>query len=231
MANPTLEKEFGKLPATDAPVDAALSSANLPFDVGTDDPMTIGGVSAKTSFLLILVLGAGTWGWGLVDPETGGSSLPVWWFFVAMGVLVLAIVTAFKPRLAIFTGPLYALVQGVAIGSMSHFYEIQFEGIVLQAILATAAVFISMLVLFVTGAIKVTAKFRGVVVGATLGIFLLYIGSFVMALFGWSSPVYDTGAIGIGFSLLIVGIAALNLMLDFDMVVRGVNARAPRYLE
>ena len=68
-------------------------------------------------------------------------------------------------------------------------------------------------------------------VGATLGIFLLYIGSFIMSLFGWSSPVYDTGAIGIGFSVLIVGIAALNLMLDFDMVVRGVNAGAPKYLE
>lgn len=106
MANPTLEREFGKLPPTDAATDAALSSANLPYDIRTDDPMTIGGVAAKTSFLLILVLAAGTWGWGLVDPETGASSLPVWWFFLAMGVLVLAIVTAFKPRLAIFTGPL-----------------------------------------------------------------------------------------------------------------------------
>ncbi len=193
--------------------------------------MTIGGVSAKTSFLLLLVLGAGAWGWSLVDPASGATSLPVWWFFISFGALILAIITAFKPRLAIVTGPLYALTQGVVIGTISRFYEIQFEGIVVQAILATASVFIVMLVLFVTGAIKVTDKFRGIVVGATLGILLLYLGSFVMALFGWSSPVYSGGPVGIGFSLFIVGIAALNLMLDFDMVVRGVSARAPKYLE
>lgn len=231
MANPTLTKEFGKLPATGASADAALSSANLPYGVRTDDPMTIGGVSAKTAFLLVLVIVAGSWGWGLVDPETGGSSLPAWWFFVAIGALVLAIVTAFKPKLAIVTGPLYAITQGVMIGVISHFYDIQFEGIVVQAILATASVFLGMLVLFVTGAIKVTAKFRGIVIGATFGIFIFYIGSFVMSLFGWSSPIYSSGALGIGFSLFIVAIAALNLMLDFDMIVRGVNAGAPKYLE
>ncbi len=231
MANPTLEREFGKLPANDAASSAALASAKLPYDVGVDDPMTIGGVSAKTAFLLLLVLGAGTWGWSLVDPATGAMSLPVWWFFLSIGVLILAIVTAFKPRLAIVTGPLYALTQGVAIGTISRFYEVQFEGIVIQALLATASVFIVMLVLFVTGAIKVTERFRGVVVGATLGIVLLYVGSFAMALFGWSSPVYSGGVVGIGISLFIVGIAALNLMLDFDMVVRGVSARAPKYLE
>ena len=231
MANPTLEKEFGRLPPTNAAADAALVSAQIPYDVGVDDPMTIGGVSAKTAFLLLLVLGAGAWGWSLVDPALGATALPVWWFFISFGVLILAIATAFKPRIAIVTGPLYALTQGVAIGTISRFYEVQFEGIVVQAILATASVFIAMLVLFVTGAIKVTDKFRGIVVGATLGILLLYLGSFIMSFFGWSSPVYSGGPIGIGFSLFIVGIAALNLMLDFDMVVRGVKARAPRYLE
>ncbi|MFV2000375.1 MAG: Bax inhibitor-1/YccA family protein [Acidimicrobiia bacterium] len=231
MANPTLTKEFGKLPPTNAAADAALSSANVPYDVRTDDPMTIGGVSAKTAFLLVLVVGAGSWGWGLVDPETGGSSLPGWWFLVAIGALVLAIVTAFKPKIAIVTGPLYAVTQGVLLGVISHFYDIRFEGIVVQAILATAAVFLGMLILFVTGAIKVTDRFRGIVIGATFGIFILYIGSFVMSFFGWSSPVYSSGAFGIGISLFIVAIAALNLMLDFDMIVRGVNAGAPKYLE
>ncbi len=231
MANPTLQKEFGKLPPTDADADAALASAPVPYATGVDSPMTIGGVSAKTAFLLLLVLAAGSWGWNLIDPTTGTASLPIWWFFISFGVLILAIVTAFKPKLAIVTGPLYAVTQGVAIGTISRFYEAQFEGIVLQAILATAAVFIVMLVLFVTGTIKVTKKFQGIVVGATLGIFLLYLGSFVLSLFGWSSPVYDSGPVGIGISLFIVAIAALNLMLDFDMVVRGVNAAAPKYLE
>jgi len=231
MANPALTREFGKLPPTDSTADAALSSASLPYDVRTDDPMTIGGVSAKTAFLLILVLVAGSWGWGLVDPVTGGSSLPGWWFLVAIGALGLAILTAFKPKLAIVTGPLYAVTQGVMIGVISHFYDIRFEGIVVQAILATAAVFLGMLILFVTGAIKVTERFRGIVIGATFGILILYLGSFVMSFFGWSSPVNSGGAVGIGISLFIVAIAALNLMLDFDMIIRGVNAGAPKYLE
>ncbi len=231
MANPVLEKEFGKLPPPDASVDTALATADLPFEIGVEEPMSMGGVSAKTAFLLLLVLAAGSWGWTLIDPTTGASTLPAWWFILTIGVVVLAIVTAFKPKLAIVTGPLYALTQGAAIGSVSRFYETQFEGIVTQALLATAAVFFVMLVLFVTGTIKVTERFRGVVIGSTLAIALLYFGSFIMALFGWSSPVYGSGPVGIGFSLFVIVIASLNLMLDFDMIVRGIDARAPKYLE
>lgn len=232
MANPTLEKQFGTLPEVGAGSDAALASAQTPVAMGSANAMTIGGTSAKTAFLLILVLGAGAWGWSLVEPQTGNSSLPGWWFLLAIGVLVLAIVTAFKPQLAIITGPLYALTQGVAIGTISRLYESQFEGIVLQAIMATAAVFFVMLVLFVTRAIKVTDKLRGVVIGATLGIMLFYLASFILSLFTVSIPlVWDSGPVGIGFSLLIVGIAAFNLMLDFDLIERGVQARAPKFME
>ena len=229
MANPTLEREFGNLPAT----DATLASAPVPAAaVPSGDPtMSIGGTAFKTVLLLILVLAAGTWGWGLVSPETGDTALPIWWFFISFGVLGLAILTAFKPQLAIVTGPLYALTQGVMIGAFSHIYNAQWDGIVLQAIIATVAVFFSMLFLFVTGIIKVTERFRGIVIGATFAILLLYLASFVASMFGWSSPVYSSGPVGIGFSIIIVGVAALNLMLDFDMIVRGVNARMPKQLE
>ena len=122
--------------------------------------------------------------------------------------------------------------MGVAIGTISRLYESQFEGIVLQAIMATAAVFFVMLVLFVTRAIKVTDKLRGVIIGATLGIMLFYLASFVLSLFAVSIPlVWDSGPVGIGFSVLIVGIAAFNLMLDFDLIERGVQARAPKFME
>jgi uncharacterized YccA/Bax inhibitor family protein len=232
MANPPLEKQFGALPEVGAASDAALSQAKTPVVMGADDAMTIGGTSAKTAFLLILVLGAGVWGWNQVDPQSGDTGLPGWWFLLAMGVLVLAIVTAFKPQLAIITGPLYALSQGAAIGTISRFYEAQFEGIVLQAIMATAAVFFVMLVLFVTRAIKVTDRLRGVIIGATLGIMLFYLASFMLSLFSVSIPlVWDSGPVGIGFSVLIVGIAAFNLMLDFDLIERGVQARAPKFME
>jgi len=229
MANPTMQRQFGSYPEV---TDAALQTA-APSPITTDgESMTIGGTAAKTGFLLLLVLASGSWGWSLVDPAAGETSLPGWWFLIFIGVLILAIVTAFRPQLAIITGPLYALAMGVAVGSISHIYDAQWDGIVIQAILATAAVFIVMLVLFVTRTIKVTNRMRGVIIGATAGIALFYVASIVLSLFGVSIPyVWDSGPIGIGFSVLVVGIAAFNLMLDFDMIERGVQARAPKSLE
>jgi len=234
MSNPTLSKQFGALPTTDtassASADAILQSAKIPFTPHAAYPMTIGGTIAKTAFLLALVVGAGMWGWTQVDPEVGPVNIPFWWFFVLIGAVGLAIVTAFKPQIAKFTGPLYAVTMGVALGVISHIYNAQFDGIVLQAIMATATVFVGMLVLFVTGAIKVTAKFRGIVVGATLGIFLFYMLTFVISMFGVTLPFFS-GGFGILISVFIVSIAALNLMLDFDMIVRAERAGAPAYYE
>lgn len=232
MANPTLEKTFGDLPEVSAGTDATLQAGAPPLISTDGDAMTIGGTAAKTGFLLLLVLGAGSWGWTLVDPSTGESTIPGWLFGVMLVTFVLAIFTAFRPALAVVTGPLYALSQGVMLGAISHIYDYQFDGIVLQAIMATAVVFIVMLVLFVTRTIKVTNRLRGVVVGATLGIALFYLLSIVLSLFGTTVPlVWDSGPAGIAFSVVIVGIAAFNLMLDFDMIERGAAARAPRQLE
>ncbi|MEN8041505.1 MAG: Bax inhibitor-1/YccA family protein [Actinomycetota bacterium] len=234
MANPTLSKQFGALPenntASSAPTDAMLQSAKIPFSTGEAEPMTIGGTVSKTAFLLALVVGAGMWGWGQVQPEVGVIDIPGWWFLVLFGALILAIVTAFKPALARFTGPLYALTQGVAMGVISHVYNAAYDGIVVQAILATAAVFVAMLVLFVTGTIKVTDRFRGIVIGATFGIVLFYLATFILSLFSVPIPFFS-GGLGIVFSVVIVGIAAMNLMLDFDMIVRATNARAPKSWE
>ena len=231
MANPTLQKQFGSLPPADGSADAVLSTSKTPIPMGSDDPMTIGGTAAKTGFLLILVLAAGSWGWTLVS-DTGQIDIPGWWFVALIGAFVLAIVTAFKPRIAIVTGPLYSVTMGVLVGAISHVYEAEFQGIVVQSLLATASVFIVMLVLFVTRTIKVTARLRGVIVGATFGIMLFYMASIVLSLFGTTMPlVWDSGAFGIGFSLLVVGIAAFNLMLDFDLIERGVTAGAPKFME
>lgn len=234
MANPTLSKQFGALPkndtASNASADAILQNAKLPFSPGDTEPMTIGGTIAKTAFLLALVVGAGIWGWGLIEPEVDAVDIPGWWFLIFIVTIVLAIVTAFKPKIAKFTGPLYALSMGAALGVISHIYNVEFDGIVLQAIMATAAVFVGMLVLFVTGAIKVTERFRGIVIGATVGIALFYLVTFIISLFGVSIPFFS-GGLGILFSLFIVSIAALNLMLDFDMIVRAERAGAPTYYE
>lgn len=224
-----MQKQFGGYPEV---VDAGLQSAP-PSPITTDtESMTIGGTAAKTGFLLLLVLATGAWGWNQVDIESGTSTIPGWWWLLLIGVVGLAIVTAFRPQLAIVTGPLYALVMGAMIGSISRIYEAEFEGIVLQALLATAAVFVVMLVLFVTRTIRVTNRLRGVIIGATAGIALFYLASIVLALFNVSVPlVWDSGPFGILFSLFVVTIAAFNLMLDFDMIERGVQARAAKSLE
>ena len=230
MANPTLQRSFGELPPASA--DAALQQ-QAPSPITRDgDSMTIGGTAAKTGFLLLLVLGAGAWGWTLIDPEAGTSSIPGWLFIVMIGVFALAIFTAFRPQLAVFTGPIYALAQGVMLGAISHVYDAAYEGIVLQAIMATAAVFIVMLVLFATRTIQVTNRMRGIVIGATLGIALFYLASILLSIFGVGIPlVWDSGPFGILFSVVVVGIAAFNLMLDFDLIERGAASKAPAYME
>ena len=232
MSNPTLNRQFGKLPPTGSTADAGINTPPTPVVMGADDAMTIGGTASKTSFLLILVLAAGAWGWGLVEPELGPVSIPGWWFAVLIGAIAVAVVTAFRPQIAVFTGPVYAVGMGTVIGSISHIYDAQFEGIVLQALMATASVFLVMLVLFVTRTIRVTEKLRGIIIGATVGIMVFYLASIVLSLFGTSIPlVWEGGAVGIGFSLFIVAIAAFNLMLDFDLIERGVTARAPKHME
>lgn len=232
MANPTLQKGFGDIPATEASIDGAFQT-QTPSPITSDaDAMTIGGTAAKTGFLLLLVLGAGAYGWTLVDPAEGDTSFPGWLFFVIFGAFILAIVTVFRPQISAFTSPIYSLAQGVMLGAISHIYDAAFEGIVLQAIMATAAVFVVMLILFTTRTIKVTNRMRGVVIGATLGIAVFYFASFLLAIFGVNMPfIWDSGPFGIAFSVLVVGIAAFNLMLDFDMIERGTNAGAPKYME
>ena len=155
----------------------------------------------------------------------------MWSIFVLIGAFVLAIITIFSPKMAVATGPIYTAAQGLFLGSMSKAYESNWGGIVITAVLATLAVFIVMLVLFVTRTITVTNKLRSVIIGATAGIALFYFASFLLALFGVQMPfVWEGGIGGILFSVFVVGIAALNLLLDFDMIERSAAAGAPKYM-
>jgi uncharacterized YccA/Bax inhibitor family protein len=193
-----------------------------------DDRMTMGGTAGATGLLLVILMISGAWGWSISSPT---GALPMWSIVVLIGAFVLAIITIFNPKMAVVTGPIYTAAQGLFLGSMSKTYEAEWGGIVLTAILATLAVFIVMLVLFVTRTITVTNKLRSVIIGATLGIALFYFASFLLALFGVQMPfVWEGGIGGILFSVFVVGIAALNLLLDFDMIERGVAAGAPKYM-
>jgi uncharacterized YccA/Bax inhibitor family protein len=193
--------------------------------------MELGGTVSKTGILALIAVAFATWGWTLVDPSAA-TAWPGWLIVAILGALVLGIVGLFMPTLAWLFGPLYTAAQGVALGAISHVYESAFQGIVLQALLATAAILVVMLVLFVTRTIRVTERMRGVVIGATIGIALFYVVSIIMSLVGVQVPlVWDTGPLGIAFSAAVVVVAAFNLMLDFDLIERGIVGGAPRYME
>lgn len=227
MANPALNKYFGGT-GSSATLDASSSSVAMQSAIVPDDRMTIGGTAGATGLLLVILMISGAWGWSISSPT---GALPMWSIFVLIGAFVLAIITIFNPKMAIVTGPIYTAAQGLFLGSISKAYEANWGGIVITAILATVAVFIVMLVLFITRTISVTDKLRSVIIGATLGIALFYLASILFALFGVQMPfVWEGGIGGILFSVFVVGIAALNLLLDFDMIERGVAAGAPKYM-
>ena len=226
MANPALGRQFGSTDSA-ATIDAASSARAIPAGFG-EERMTIGGTAADTGLMLVLLVIAGAWGWAISSPT---GALPLWSIGVLVVAFVLAIVTIFNPKIAVITTPIYTAAQGVFLGAMSKAYENAWGGIVVTAILATVAVFIVMLVLFVTRTITVTNKLRSVIIGATLGIALFYFASLILALFGVQIPfVWEGGVGGILFSVFVVGIAALNLLLDFDSIERGVAMGAPKYM-
>ncbi len=197
-----------------------------------DDAMTLNGVVWASGALLVLLVAAGVLGWNSVDHTADTVTMPGWLPLVLIGGLGVAVLTIFKPKLARFTAPVYALLEGALLGAISALYNTAYDGIVVQAVAFTVGVFAVMLFLFATRVIKVTDKLRMGIVAATGAIMLVYIVNLVLSLFGGDLAfLQSSSAMGIGISLVIVGVAAFNLLLDFDFVERGVEAGAPRYME
>lgn len=206
------------------------------------DTMRLGGTLSAAGILLGFLLVAGWFGWQSVKVTTAqnlagetvvtDTQIPPWLILSLLAGLGLAVLTVFKPKLARITAPLYSVAQGLLVGAISKLYEVQFDGIVLQAVGLTIGVFVMMLVLYATGTIRVTDKLRKGIFAATGAIMLVYLASFVLRIFGAEVPfLHSTGPIGILISLVIVGVAAFNLLLDFDFIERGVKMGAPRYME
>ncbi len=150
----------------------------------------------------------------------------------AIGGLVTALVTIFVPRVSPFTSPVYAACEGLFLGAISAVFETMYPGIVIQAVGLTVGVLAVMLFLYGTRVIRATEKFKMGVVAATGAVCLVYVVDMVLRLFGIAVPfIHDGGPIGIGFSLVVVVIAALNLILDFDFIEQGVKYQAPKYME
>ncbi|QST02660.1 Bax inhibitor-1/YccA family protein (plasmid) [Pontibacillus sp. ALD_SL1] len=197
---------------------------------GKEGGMTLQGTVNKTMVLALLVFLTSMISWNLfsVNPT---SAYPVM-LIGAIGGLIVALVTIFKPSASPLSAPLYALLEGLFIGGVSASYNSQYGGIVIQAVLITFAVLFSLLIVYKSGWIRVTQNFRLGVMAATGGIFIVYLLSFVGSLIGFQIPfLHDASPIGILISLAIVIVASLNLVLDFDFIERGAEADAPKYME
>ena len=203
--------------------------------------MTLNGTVAKTGLLLFLAVVTGGWTWlrfSHAAAEAGNLAAgiaaiaPFMWGGLLAG-FVLALATTFKSNWAGVTAPAYAIAEGFALGGLSAIFEQRFPGIVLQAVMLTAGVMAVMLTLYRTRVIQVTDKLRTGIVAATGAIMLLYLVD--MGLRAFTSIqvpfIHESGALGIGFSLVVVGLAAFNLLLDFDLIERGVEQGAPKYME
>lgn len=196
------------------------------------EPMTLEGAVNKTAFLLFLVIAPAAWVWAKAfrapDPAT---VMPYLWVGF-IGGFVMALVTIFKMDWSPVTAPLYAVLEGLALGGISAFMQMRYPGIVLQAVALTFGVLLVMLVVYRSGLIQVTDRFRFAVVAATGAIALVYLVTIVLSFFGVSVPfIHQSGTIGIIFSLVVVGVAALNLVLDFDFIVQGAERGAPKFME
>ena len=204
----------------------------------TAEGMTIQGTVNKSFFLLLLVLVTATWIWSRVDAlepaqlAQSVAEVTPWMVGGAIGGLIMALVTVFKKQWAWFTAPIYALLEGLLLGGLSAILEAQFSGIVIQAVALTFGTFFCLLLAYTSRLIKVTQNFRLGLAAATGAIFLIYLASFVLGFFGINIPyIHESGLIGIGFSLVVVVIAALNLVLDFDFIENGAARGAPKYME
>jgi uncharacterized YccA/Bax inhibitor family protein len=195
--------------------------------------MTANGAMSATLFLMVLLVAAATFGWSSVETIGVGEavSFPSWAMIAFIVGFVSVLVATFKPTTARFLAPVYALAQGAVVGAISKVFNIQYPGIVLQAVGATIGVFVVMLTLYRTGVLRVTDKFRRIVIGATLGLAVFYLFSFIAGFFGANLIPSGSSTMSIGFSVLVAGLAAMNLALDFDFIDKAEAAGAPKHME
>jgi len=202
--------------------------------------MTVQGTIGKTFLLLAILSATAIWSWTAVS---AGNAQMILLPASAIGGFILAMITIFRPQVSPWTAPVYAAFEGVFLGMLSFLIEnqmrmrhpelaAQYTGIVFQAVALTCGTLFCMLTAYTTGLIKVTDRLKTGIVAATGAIALLYLVSIVLSFFKMSVPfIHGAGPIGIGFSLFVVGLAAFNLLLDFDSIEQGARNDAPKFME
>lgn len=198
-----------------------------------ENAMTVRGTLQKFGFLMIMVLGTALYSWK--EFANGGNTMPLI-LVGAFGGLIIAIILTFKKEWSPFLAPAYALLEGLFVGAISAYYNYVFAAkapyIIMNAVGLTLACAVGMYLLYSFKIIQATQKFKAIVMTATAGIGIFYLLTWVLSFFGVSLPFLHEGSLmGIGFSLFVVAIAALNLILDFDMIEQGAAIGAPKYME
>ena len=241
MANPLLNDKALGLGNLDQPRDTwAPPTGQQPVSPDTvsrwdSGIMTVSGTASATITLLVLILASATVTWLSIDAPVAGElvQIPTGWVISGFIVALIAVlVSSFKPHLSRIAAPVYALAEGVVLGAISRAYSEMYDGIVVQAVGATLGVFVVMLLMYRSRIIRVTDKFRRIVIGATLGLMGFYLMSFILGMFGnMPSFINNASPMGIGFSVFVAGLAAFNLALDFDMIERGAANKLPAHME
>jgi uncharacterized YccA/Bax inhibitor family protein len=221
-ANPALNKNTftGFVPVAGSPV------------------MTLNGTVNKIAILLLLVVAGAFYTWKLAfdamtsDSLTASRLIIPWMIGGGIGGFIVALITIFKRSVSPITAPIYAVLEGLFLGGISAFLEYRYPGIVINAIALTFGILFALLIAYRSGLIRPTENFRLGVFAATGGVMLLYLVSFLLNLFG--IPVgylHNSSPLSIGISVVIIIIAALNLVLDFDFIEQGAASSAPKYME
>lgn len=201
------------------------------------DVMSVAGAIKKAGFLMVLLLLSFGATWDSLARTFlifGLNPMPTL-MAVMIGALVTALIACFFPRTSPITGSIYAVLKGCLLGGLSYQFNERFQGLPLMAATLTVGTLIGMLVLYTSRTIRVTPMFIKVIVGATVGLMLgvgilMLLNAFSVGL-GISAALYGNGWIGIGFSLVCVGLASFNLILDFHVIEQGATNRAPKYME
>ena len=219
--NPTLtEKMFDK------------STAVMAENQGV---MSVRGAINKFGFLMLMVIAGAAYNWQLFQ-ELKQSTMTILMMVGAIGGFVIALGITFKPNWAAYLAPAYGLLQGLFIGGisaiMNKVFEAKYPGLVMQAVGLTFGVALAMFLLYNFRIIKATEKFKSVIIASTLGIGIFYLITMVLNMFGVNvSFMHDSSLLSIGISLFVVAIAAMNLILDFDMIEQGAERGAPKFME
>jgi len=201
--------------------DAAILDDNV---IDHSQTMTVSGAVNKTLILGLIVL--------ITTFYSYSNPMQLFLPVGALGAAAVFMLTSFKPHLAPITGPIFAMLEGLFVGTISVMYAAAFDGIIFQALSLTIGTLISMLMIYKSGLIKVTKNFRTAVSMAVGAIMIVYLVSWIGQFAGFTVPfIHESGPLGIGITVVIIGVAALNLLLDFDNFDKGEEMGAPLHME